>query len=184
VAELRELPDKPYFKAGEVCKYTDTQPYVLSFWESEFPQLAPEKSPGGQTRYTREDIEMILRIKELLYDEEHTIADARERLDAERGGRGGSSAARAMAQPQTDAPAARQATEPRRPEAGNLDVVSRERYEDALDEIAHLRLQLREAETHARRATSAQAKAEERAERHRGRAEKAVSTLERLQELL
>lgn len=174
MAELRELPDKPFYKAGEVCKYTDTQPYVLTFWESEFPQLAPDKSRGGQAMYTREDIETVLRIKELLYDEEHSLADARERLDAETRGRGGSSAAKAAKSRPVEEPAP----------ARGVDQVARDRYEDALDEIAHLRLQLKEAETQARRAHNAQAKAEELVAKHRGRSEKAIATLERLLEIL
>ncbi len=80
---MSDIPEKPYYKIGEVCQYTDTQPYVLRFWESEFPQLAPEKSRSGQRMYTRRDIDLVLRIKKLLYEEEFTIAGARKRLDLE-----------------------------------------------------------------------------------------------------
>lgn len=76
-----EFPDKPFYKIGEVCQYTDTQPYVLRFWESEFPQLAPEKNRSGQRVYRREDVDLIFRIKKLLYEEEYTIAGARRRLE-------------------------------------------------------------------------------------------------------
>ncbi len=76
-----EIPNKLFFKIGEVCEITDTQPYVLRFWESEFPQLAPRKNRSGQRVYQRKDIEMVMRIKRLLYEEEYTIAGARRKLD-------------------------------------------------------------------------------------------------------
>jgi DNA-binding transcriptional MerR regulator len=76
-----EIPQKLFYKVGEVCQYTDTQPYVLRFWESEFPGLAPEKSRNGQRVYRRQDIELILKIKKLLYDEEYTIAGVRKQLE-------------------------------------------------------------------------------------------------------
>jgi DNA-binding transcriptional MerR regulator len=82
-SDVSEIPEKLFYKPGEVCKYTDTQPYVLRFWESEFPQLAPNRSRTGQRVYRREDLEMVLRIKKLLYEQEYTIADARRALDAE-----------------------------------------------------------------------------------------------------
>jgi len=83
---VAEIPDKPFYKIGDVCQYTDTQPYVLRFWESEFPSLAPEKSRAGQRMYTRRDIDMVLRIKKLLYEEEFTIAGARRKLEQEEAG--------------------------------------------------------------------------------------------------
>jgi DNA-binding transcriptional MerR regulator len=76
------VPDKLFYKAAEVCELTDTQPYVLRFWESEFPQLASEKNRSGQKVYRRQDIDLILRIKKLLYEEEYTIAGARKAIDA------------------------------------------------------------------------------------------------------
>ena len=75
-----EIPKKHYYKIGEVCSLTDTQPYVLRFWESEFPQLAPDKSRTGQRVYRPRDVEMILEIKKLLYEEGYTIAGARKKL--------------------------------------------------------------------------------------------------------
>ena len=80
-----EVPNKLFYKIGEVCEITDTQPYVLRFWESEFPQLAPRKNRSGQRVYQRKDIDMVIRIKKLLYDEEYTIAGARKKLDEEGG---------------------------------------------------------------------------------------------------
>jgi len=84
----RQIPNKLFFKIGEVCEITDTQPYVLRYWESEFPALAPAKNSSGQRIYRRKDIETVLRIKQLLYDEGFTIAGAKKRLEAEMSGRG------------------------------------------------------------------------------------------------
>jgi len=83
----RQIPNKLFFKIGEVCEITDTQPYVLRYWESEFPALAPAKNSSGQRIYRRRDIETVLRIKQLLYDEGFTIAGAKKRLEAELTGR-------------------------------------------------------------------------------------------------
>jgi DNA-binding transcriptional MerR regulator len=80
------IPDKLFYKLNEVCQYTDTQPYVLRFWESEFPQLAPEKHKNGQRVYRRQDIDLIVKIKKLLYEDEYTIADVRKRIEAELAG--------------------------------------------------------------------------------------------------
>ena len=84
----RQIPNKLFFKIGEVCEITDTQPYVLRYWESEFPALAPAKNSSGQRIYRRKDIETVLRIKQLLYEEGFTIAGAKKRLEAEAAGRG------------------------------------------------------------------------------------------------
>lgn len=77
------IPKKLFYKIGEVCEITDTQPYVLRFWESEFPQLAPRKNRSGQRVYQRRDIDTVIRIKKLLYEEEYTIAGARKKLEDE-----------------------------------------------------------------------------------------------------
>jgi DNA-binding transcriptional MerR regulator len=71
------------YKIGEVCKIAEVQPYVLRYWETEFPPLAPNKSGGGQRLYTRNEINVILRIKQLLYSEGFTIAGAKKKLDLE-----------------------------------------------------------------------------------------------------
>lgn len=96
----RPIPNKLFFKIGEVCEITDTQPYVLRYWESEFQALAPAKNSSGQRIYRRRDIETVLRIKQLLYEEGFTIAGAKKRLEAELSGRvdtPGSAAAEAVA---------------------------------------------------------------------------------------
>lgn len=83
MAETTRIPNKLFFKIGEVCEITDTQPYVLRYWESEFPALAPAKNSSGQRIYRRRDIETVLRIKQLLYEEGFTIAGAKKRLEQE-----------------------------------------------------------------------------------------------------
>src|SRR5438876_9849961 len=87
MATDRKIPNKLFFKIGEVCEITDTQPYVLRYWESEFPALAPAKNSSGQRIYRRRDIETVLRIKQLLYEEGFTIAGAKKKLEAEMAGR-------------------------------------------------------------------------------------------------
>ncbi|HZY72021.1 MAG TPA: MerR family transcriptional regulator [Edaphobacter sp.] len=78
-----EIPDKLYFRIGEVSRLCDLPAYVLRFWESEFPQLKPHKGGTGQRLYRRRDVEMVLRIKSLLYDEGYTIPGARQVFKAE-----------------------------------------------------------------------------------------------------
>lgn len=77
------IPEKLFFKIGEVCDIVGVQAHVLRYWESEFPTLSPQKNRAGQRTYRRRDVEMALRIKELLYDEEYTIAGAKKRLASE-----------------------------------------------------------------------------------------------------
>jgi DNA-binding transcriptional MerR regulator len=74
---------KKLYKIGEVCRVADVQPYVLRYWETEFPALAPNKSGGGQRLYTQREIDIILRIKQLLYAEGFTIAGAKKKLETE-----------------------------------------------------------------------------------------------------
>jgi DNA-binding transcriptional MerR regulator len=77
------IPEKIYFKIGEVCELLDVQAHVLRYWETEFPQLAPQKNRSGQRSYRRKDVETALRIKSLLYEDLYTIAGARKRLQQE-----------------------------------------------------------------------------------------------------
>lgn len=83
----RKIPNKLFFKIGEVCELTDIQPYVLRYWETEFPTLAPAKNSSGQRIYRRRDIETVIRIKELLYGEGFTVAGARKKIEQEQVGR-------------------------------------------------------------------------------------------------
>jgi DNA-binding transcriptional MerR regulator len=75
-----EVPDRLYFRIGEVSSITGVPPYVLRYWESEFPALQPRKSGGGQRLYRKRDVALILEIKKLLYQERYTVAGARRRL--------------------------------------------------------------------------------------------------------
>jgi DNA-binding transcriptional MerR regulator len=77
------IPDKLYFRIGEVATLCRLPAYVLRFWETEFPQLKPVKSSTGQRMYRQRDVENVLRIRKLLYDEGFTIAGARQQLKAE-----------------------------------------------------------------------------------------------------
>ena len=75
--------DDKLYKIGEVCKVADLQPYVLRYWETEFPQLSPNKSGGGQRLYTKHELDTILRIKDLLYKDGFTIAGAKKKLETD-----------------------------------------------------------------------------------------------------
>lgn len=77
------IPDKLYFRIGEVSTLCKLPAYVLRFWETEFPQLKPVKSSTGQRTYRRKEVETVLRIKQLLYEEGFTIAGARQQLRVE-----------------------------------------------------------------------------------------------------
>lgn len=79
----RAAANEEKYKIGEVCKVADLQPYVLRYWETEFPQLSPNKSGGGQRLYTKRELDIILRIKELLYREGFTIAGAKKKLETD-----------------------------------------------------------------------------------------------------
>jgi DNA-binding transcriptional MerR regulator len=75
-----EIPDKLYFRIGEVSKLLGVEPYVLRYWETEFPSLSPKKSDTGHRLYRRKDVEQLLQIKELLYARRFTIEGARQTL--------------------------------------------------------------------------------------------------------
>jgi DNA-binding transcriptional MerR regulator len=198
---VQELPRKTFYKLSEVCQYTDTQPYVLRFWENEFPQLNPDRSASGQRLYRKRDIDVVRRIKELLYQEDYTLDDARKKLgDEVAGGKrpklvhpdavGLAEAGR----PDPPVPPARRPSAvhaPRKkideapaasvPEAGT---VSRQRYETAVDEIDHLRSALREAERNQRRAEATAEESQQAAAGDCKRAETAIARLERVHEIL
>jgi DNA-binding transcriptional MerR regulator len=76
-----EIPDKLYFRIGDVARLAGIKPYVLRFWETEFPVLGPKKSGTGHRLYRRKDVEMVLEIKRLLYEERFTIEGARKFLE-------------------------------------------------------------------------------------------------------
>jgi len=74
------IPDKLYFKIGEVAQLAGVKPHVLRYWESEFQTISPAKSQGRQRLYRRQDVELVLRLKELLYQQGYTIAGAKKLL--------------------------------------------------------------------------------------------------------
>lgn len=76
----RGFSDKLFYKIGEVSKMTGVEPYVLRYWESEFPFLRPRKSKSGQRVYVKKDLELIANIKNLLYEERYTVEGVRKRL--------------------------------------------------------------------------------------------------------
>ena len=84
VAKSIEIPDKLYFRIGEVGSLLSLEPYVLRYWESEFPSLAPKKSASGHRLYRRKDVELLLKIKYLLYEKRYTIDGAKQFLQTER----------------------------------------------------------------------------------------------------
>lgn len=80
-APAAEIPDKLYFRIGDVSRLSGIKPYVLRFWESEFPALGPKKSGTGHRLYRRKDVELVLEIKHLLYEKRYTIEGARKFLE-------------------------------------------------------------------------------------------------------
>jgi len=100
-----EIPDKLYFRIGEVSRLAGIKPYVLRFWETEFSTLGPKKSGKGHRLYRRKDVELVLEIKHLLYDKRFTIEGARKHLDTrtrEPHGKASESAAKKSARTQGD----------------------------------------------------------------------------------
>jgi DNA-binding transcriptional MerR regulator len=84
---IPEIPEKLFFRIGEVCDIAGVEAYVLRFWETEFPFLAPQKSKSGHRVYKKKDVEMVLKIKDLLYNRGFTIPGARKQLSKNRGQR-------------------------------------------------------------------------------------------------
>ena len=123
----KQIPNKLFFKIGEVCEITDTQPYVLRYWESEFPALAPAKNSSGQRIYRRRDIETVLRIKQLLYEEGFTIAGAKKRLESELSGR-----------PETPAPRGDSAEPPPPPPAAKHDDKTRRALKQVREQLREI----------------------------------------------
>lgn len=82
--EFREIPDKLYFKIGEVSEIVGVDPHVLRYWESEFPVIRPQRASSRQRLYRKDDIRNLLRIRELLYGQGFTIVGARQALKEEK----------------------------------------------------------------------------------------------------
>ncbi len=100
-----EIPDKLYFRIGEVAQLAGVEPYVLRFWETEFPQLAPKKSGTGHRLFRRKEVELVLEVKRLLYEKRFTIEGARLYLEQNKAARGGKKKAAAKPIAKTDAAA-------------------------------------------------------------------------------
>ena len=81
--DLTEIPDKLYFRIGEVSDLVGVEPYVLRYWETEFPSVGPKKSGTGHRMYRRKEVELLLKIKYLLYEKKYTIEGARLYLQSE-----------------------------------------------------------------------------------------------------
>jgi DNA-binding transcriptional MerR regulator len=105
-----EIPNKLYFRIGEVCRLLKLEPYVLRFWESEFPTLSPTKGANGRRMYRKKDVEMVVTIKDLLYERGFTIAGARKVLASRKDG-AAAVLPRVATSPKTQAQSARPAAE-------------------------------------------------------------------------
>lgn len=79
------LPSKLFYRIGEVSRISGLEPYVLRYWETEFPQIKPDKGKSGQRLYKKKDLETILQVKQLLYQDGYTIAGARKKLNGKNG---------------------------------------------------------------------------------------------------
>jgi len=110
------IPEKSLFRIGEVSRLTSTKPFVLRYWETEFPMLQPVKSPKGHRLYRREDIDTVFTIKRLLYNEGFTIAGARRHLRDQAPGtngmNGGNEASEVESHGEESAPQSRQTASP------------------------------------------------------------------------
>jgi DNA-binding transcriptional MerR regulator len=82
--ETPQIPDRLYFRMGDVCRLSGVKAHVLRYWEAEFPTLRPRKSGTNQRLYRRKDVEMVLEIKRLLYDQKYTLEGARACLERDR----------------------------------------------------------------------------------------------------
>src|SRR5579885_42986 len=122
-----EIPDKLYFRIGEVARLAGIKPYVLRFWETEFPGLGPKKSGAGHRLYRRKDVELVLEIKRLLYEQRFTIEGARKILEA---------------RPKSEA--ARSAAKPSRARAGNPVRRQRDLFDGSDGLLDAVRKELRE----------------------------------------
>src|SRR5215472_17361550 len=111
VADSPVIPDRLYFKIGDVARLCGVEPYVLRFWETQFPQLKPNKSGTGQRLYRRREVELALEIKRLVHGEGYTISGARHALEGHRRPQ-----PEAMVRPQAAAPEL-PAEKAKRPEA-------------------------------------------------------------------
>jgi len=130
------IPDKEEFKIGEVCEIAGVKPFVLRYWETEFQQLAPAKGAGGQRTYSRPDVELILHIKRLLYEERFTVAGAKKRL-AEEAEQAGAAEPKPKAKPKT-----RPAVGAAEPSQPRLDTAGEDKVQHARRVLGEVRREL------------------------------------------
>ena len=116
-----KIPNRLFFRIGEVTRIAGVEAHVLRFWESEFPMLSPRKTPKGQRQYRRKDLETILAIKQLLYEEKYTIAGARRALRGQ-----GASAKQAEPEPASAPSPAVEASHPSKDGSADSQPISRE----------------------------------------------------------
>jgi DNA-binding transcriptional MerR regulator len=133
------IPDKLYFRIGDVARICDVPAYVLRFWETEFPQLKPNKGGTGQRLYRKRDVEMALRIKSLLYDQGYTIPGARQIFRSDLKGADASLPVESPAHTPAPAP---EVADPRAEPAADMGAVIRQEVQHR-DQMASLREELR-----------------------------------------
>ena len=141
------MAKKLYYKIGEACKLLEIQPYVLRYWETEFPFLKPGKSKSGQRVYAEKELAIIRRIKELLYEEGYTIAGAKKRLETEFAAAGGELP---VATPPAGKPGGRKAEGPSPKAAADPPSAAKELDTDAREKIEKLRSGLEQSLRQAR----------------------------------
>ncbi len=124
--EIPTIPDRLYFKIGDVARLLKVEPYVLRFWESQFPQLKPNKSGTGQRLYRKRDVEVAVEIKRLVYGEGYTLSGARQVLGQQR---------------KSEAPAAHATEIAAKPPTGKASTVKRDKVAEV---IGRVRTELRE----------------------------------------
>jgi DNA-binding transcriptional MerR regulator len=139
------IPEKLFFRIDEVCELIRVQPHVLRYWETEFPMLAPQKNRAGQRVYRRKDVEMVMRIRDLLYEEKFTIAGAKKKLMDEM--RGGASRARVVKQ---DNPVAEEPVEEPETEAA-VEATPAPQQQTPLPEAQPISLDAQSISPHVRR---------------------------------
>ncbi|NLI31111.1 MAG: MerR family transcriptional regulator [Nitrospiraceae bacterium] len=127
---LRLFPEKLFYKIGEASEVAGVEPYVLRYWENEFPTLQPRKTKSGQRIYTKKDLDLILLIRRLLYEERYTIDGVRRKLG------GGLPERERVAEPQTVSPAAVTVAPQQHPDAERIVRTVRERLRSILDRLS------------------------------------------------
>jgi DNA-binding transcriptional MerR regulator len=127
---LRLFPEKLFYKIGEASGVAGVEPYVLRYWENEFPSLQPRKTKSGQRIYTKKDLDLVLLIRRLLYEERYTIDGVRRKLG------GGLPERERVAEPQAANPATETVAPQQHPDADRVIRTVRERLRSILDRLS------------------------------------------------